>query len=107
MHRFFVGIVSVSFRKKINLSTYRLQDASSFMQICYLFLMKSSDKLLHFKGHGCIPVRMLGSQSRQPGFESSCCHVEALAISFIPHCHSSLICINEYLARDRGGYLNE
>ena len=41
-----------------------------------------------------------------PGFESSYSHFKALAILFIPHCHSSLSCINEYLATDRGGYLN-
>ena len=28
-------------------------------------------------------------------------------LSFIPRCHSSLSCINEYLATDRGGYWNE
>ena len=35
------------------------------------------------------------------------CHFEALAISFNPHCHSSLSHINEYLATDRGGHVNE
>ena len=30
------------------------------------------------------------SQSRKPGFESSCCRFEAWAISFMPRCHSSL-----------------
>ena len=29
---------------------------------------------------------------------------ELLQFSFIPHCHSSLSCTNEYLATDRGGY---
>ena len=51
--------------------------------------------------------RTLGVQSREPRFKSSCCHFEALAISFIPRCLSSLSFINEYLATDRGGYLNE
>ena len=45
--------------------------------------------------------------SRKPGFESSCCRFDDFAISFIPRCHSSFICIKEYLATDRGGYLNE
>ena len=54
---------------------------------------------------GCdsVEVRMSGSQSRESGFESSCCSFEALAILFIPHCHSCLSCIND-LATDRGGY---
>ena len=60
-------------------------------------------------GRGSVVVRTSGSHSRQPGFESSCCRFEALEISFIPRGHSSLSCINEYLAteRERGGYLNE
>ena len=33
--------------------------------------------------------------------------VSKLTISFIPLFHSSLSCINEYLATYRGGYLNE
>ena len=57
-------------------------------------------------GRGCIAVRTLGSQSREPGFESSCCCFEALSVSFIPRCHSLFRCINEYLATDRGGYFN-
>ena len=58
-------------------------------------------------GRGSIAVRTLGSQSREPGFEASCCCFETLAISFIPHRHSSFSCINEYLATNKGGYLNE
>ena len=58
-------------------------------------------------GRSSIAVRMLGSQSRVARFESSCCCFVALAILFIPHCHSSLSCINEYLAIDRDGYRNE
>ena len=30
-----------------------------------------------------------------------------LSISFTPQCHSSLSCINEYLATDSGGYVTE
>ena len=52
-------------------------------------------------GRGGAVVRTLDSQSREPGFESSCCRFEALAISFIPRCHSSLNCIDEYLATER------
>ena len=58
-------------------------------------------------GHGSVAVRMSGSQSREPWFESSCCRFEALEISFIPRCHISFSCINEYLATDRDGYLKE
>ena len=36
-------------------------------------------------GLGGTVVRTLGSQSRQPGFKTSCCRLEALAISFSPH----------------------
>ena len=43
--------------------------------------------------------------SRKPGFESSCCRFDDFAISFIPRCHSSLICIKEYLATDRANSL--
>ena len=58
-------------------------------------------------GRGRAAVRMSDPQSREPKFKSSCCRFKALAIVFIPRCHSSLSCINEYLAADRGGYLNE
>ena len=50
--------------------------------------------------------KLVVSQSRKPEFESSCGRFEALAISFIRRCSSSFSCINEYLATDRGGYLN-
>ena len=40
-------------------------------------------------GRGSVAVRTSRSQSREPGFESSCCHFEALSISSIPRCHSS------------------
>ena len=45
-------------------------------------------------------IRMAYCQSREPGFEFSCCCFETLATSFNPRCHSSLSCINEYLAID-------
>ena len=63
--------------------------------------------LLMFVGCGSIVVRWLHPQPREPRFESSCCCFETLAILFIPHCHSSLSYINEYLAIDRDGYRNE
>ena len=53
-----------------------------------------------FVGGSSIVVRISGFQSREPGFESSCCCFKALAILFIPHCLSSLSCINEYLATE-------
>ena len=33
-----------------------------------------------FVGHISAAVRPLGSQSKEPGFESSCCHFKTLAI---------------------------
>ena len=47
-------------------------------------------------------VRTSDSQSRESEFESTCCPFEALPVSFVPHCLSSL-CIIEYLAIDLGG----
>ena len=41
-------------------------------------------------GRGSVAVRTSRSQSREPGFESSCCRFEALSISSIPRCHSSI-----------------
>ena len=58
-------------------------------------------------GRGTTMDRTLGSRSREPGFEFSCCHFVALTIFFTLQCHSLLSCINMYLATDRGGYLNE
>ena len=57
-------------------------------------------------GRGGVEVRTSDFQSREPGL-NPCCHFKVLAISSIPRCHSSLSCINEYLATDTGGYLNE
>ena len=54
---------------------------------------------------GAIVVPMSDSYSRGPSFESSCCCFVAWAIFFNPHCHSSLSCINEYLAIDSGEYM--
>ena len=45
-----------------------------------------------------IPVRRPDSQSREPGFKSHCGRFEPLASLITPRCHSSLSCINEYLA---------
>ena len=44
------------------------------------------------KGRGGAAVRTSDSQWREPGFESSCCRFETLAISLTPRCHSSLSC---------------
>ena len=49
-------------------------------------------------GRDSIPVRRPDSQSREPGFESHCGRFEPLPSLITPHCHSSLSCINEYLA---------
>ena len=43
------------------------------------------------------------SNRENPG--SSCCRFKPWAILLIPHCLSSLSCINEYLAIDSGGYI--
>ena len=60
-----------------------------------------------FVGRGGAAVGTLDSQSREPGFESFCCRFESLAVSFIPRCHSSPSCINEYLATDIDVYRNK
>ena len=49
-------------------------------------------------GRDSIPVRRPDSQSREPGFKSHCGRFESLASLITPRCHSSLSCINEYLA---------
>ena len=66
-------------------------------------LLLSSLSVKPVVGRGDVAVRTSGSQ---PGFEYSCCRFEALAISFIPRCHSSLSCINNYLAIGSNGCLN-
>ena len=58
-------------------------------------------------GRSSAAVKTSGSQSREPALESACCRFEAMAISFIPRCYNSLSCINEHLATDKIGYLNE
>ena len=52
----------------------------------------------HYVGRDSIPVRRPDSQSREPGFKSHCGRFEPLASLITPRCHSSLSCINEYLA---------
>ena len=37
---------------------------------------------------GGVVVRTLDSQSREPGFPSSCCHFEAWTVLFPPRCLS-------------------
>ena len=51
-----------------------------------------------FVGRDSILVRRPDSQSREPGFKSHCGRFEPLASLITPRCHSSLSCINEYLA---------
>ena len=48
--------------------------------------------------HSDVAVRTSDSQSREPGFESSCCRFEDWAISFTPRCFSSVF-VNEHPAR--------
>ena len=45
-----------------------------------------------------IMVRRPDSQLKEPGFKSHCSRFEPLASLITPRCHSSLSCINEYLA---------
>ena len=80
---------------------YKVHSNFFYYHQCYILY------IWYAMGHDSASVRTLGSQLREPGLESSFCHFEALAISLIPHCHSSLSCINKYLATDRGGYLNK
>ena len=47
------------------------------------------------------------SRLRGPGFESCAAVLKPWASLFTTHCSSSLSCINEYLAIDRGGYVYE
>ena len=49
-------------------------------------------------GRDSIPVRRPDSQSREHGFKCHCGRFEPLASLITPRCHSSLSCINEYLA---------
>ena len=47
------------------------------------------------------------SRLRELGFESCAAVLKPWVISFTLHCSSSLSCINEYLAIDSGGCVNE
>ena len=78
---------------------------SGIVSVTVLFFWWCSDKALTSQtvGHSCIVVRTWDIYLR--GLESSCCHFETWAISFTPHCFSSLSCINEYLAIDSDGYM--
>ena len=49
-------------------------------------------------GHDGIPVRMPDSHLREPSFKSHCGCIKPLPSLITPRCHSSLSCINEYLA---------
>ena len=52
-------------------------------------------------------VRTSDSQSREPGFESSCCHFETWAILFTLRWFSSINCLNEYLAIHSSGCVSK
>ena len=59
----------------------------------------SPDKIfVLFVGRDGVPVRRPDSQSREPSFKSHCGHFEPLASLITPHYHSSVSCVNEYLA---------
>ena len=73
------------------------------INIVNIIFAKSARPLVYCGG---AVVGTLDSHSRESGFESSLCNFEALAISFTPHCHSSLSYINKYLATDRGENVN-
>ena len=97
----------------LSTSTDAVLSLSVWMYCFYICSVKPvyfyvSEWLYYFYvGRGSAVVRTSGSQSREPEFESSCFRFEALAISFVPRCHSSLSCTNEYLATDRDGYRND
>ena len=68
-----------------------------------VFIIVCSIRMTKIVGYSGLVVRTSDSQSREPRFESSCCHFQAVAILFTPRCFSSLSCINEYLAIESGG----
>ena len=51
--------------------------------------------------------RASDSRLREPGFESCAAVLKPWTSVFTLHCSSSLSCINEYLAKDNGGYMYE
>ena len=61
-----------------------------FTALCFvaalaiLLQVRTFHALLHSVGRGGLEVRTSDSQSREPGFESSCCRVESWKISFTP-----------------------
>ena len=54
--------------------------------------------MLHDKHMSKQTLLNFDSQSRESRFKSHCGHFEPLASLITPRCHSSLNCINEYLA---------
>ena len=60
---------------------------------------------LSLMGRSGIVVRTSDSQSRGPGFAYSFWAV-TWSVLFTPRCHSSLTCMNEYLATDSTGALD-
>ena len=62
-------------------------------------------RMVYTAHNGSVVVRTSVSRLREPGLESSCCCFEAWAISFTPHCLSSLSCRSKYLAIDSGEYM--
>ena len=64
--------------------------------------------LHHYVSYVELSGRMLDSQSREPGFDSSLCYRFAVwEFLFSPRRLSSLGCINQYLAIDSGGNVCE
>ena len=55
-----------------------------YMREMHTHIKKYIYIFMHICGHGSTAVRMPDSQSRQPRFESSCCHFETLEILFTP-----------------------
>ena len=68
------------------------------MNECMYVCMLGHDSIPVGWGRDSILVRRLDSQSREPCFKSHCSRFEPLASLITPRCHSSLSCINEYLA---------
>ena len=69
-----------------------------WMNVCMYVCMWGHDSKPVRWGHDSILVSRPDSQSREPGLKSHWGRFGPLASLITPRCHSSLSCINEYLA---------
>ena len=86
-------------------AAYHTSSAQLGVVSCHTFSVPPRDT----SPQGQVGTLWHSGNSWQCGFDllSSSIAIRTLAILFIPRCHSSLSCINEYLATDRGIYVNE